>query len=86
MGSNAQDIKLLNRTQQILPENAIRELKAAVEGEVIVRGEAPEEVYRAALDRWNKAWIQEAASLHLDHRAMKWVIDCSLGSHCILRD
>jgi hypothetical protein len=86
MGSNAQDIKLLNRKQQLLPESAIQELKAVVKGEVIVRGHAPEDVYRAAIDRWNKAWIQEAVSFHLDHRAMKPVINCSLGSHCILRD
>lgn len=62
MGSNAQDIKVLNRKRQLLPESAIQELKAAVKGEVIIRGDAPEEVYRAAIDRWNKAWIQEAVS------------------------
>jgi hypothetical protein len=65
MGSNAQDIKILNRKQQLLPESAIQELKAAVKGEVIIRGDAPEKVYRAAIDRWNKAWIQEAVSFIL---------------------
>jgi hypothetical protein len=60
MGSNAQDIKIFSRKQQPLPDVAIQELKATVHGEVIIKGEAPEEVYRAALDRWNKAWIQEA--------------------------
>jgi FAD/FMN-containing dehydrogenase len=62
MGSNARDIKILDRKQQLLPEIAIQELKLSVKGEVIVKGEAPDDVYRAALDRWNKAWIQEAVS------------------------
>jgi hypothetical protein len=62
MGSNSQDIKILDRKQHLLPESAIQELKAAVKGEVVIKGEASDEVYRAALDRWNKAWIQEAVS------------------------
>jgi hypothetical protein len=60
MGSNAQNINILNRKQQLLPKTAIQELRAAVKGEVILGGEAPDEMYRAAIDRWNKAWIQEA--------------------------
>jgi hypothetical protein len=60
MGSNAQEIQILSRNKQLLPETAIQEVKGAVQGEVLIRGEAPDEVYRAAIDRWNKAWVQEA--------------------------
>jgi hypothetical protein len=55
-GSNAQDTNIFSRTQQLLPETAIQELKAAAKGEVIVRGEAPDEVYRAAIDRWKQSF------------------------------
>ncbi len=84
MGSNAQEIKILSRKQQLLPETAIQELKAAVRGEVIIKGEAPDEVYRAALDRWNKAWIQEAVSYLPSFCALNPVINCLPGNYCVL--
>ena len=62
MGSVAQEVKIINRRKQILHAAAIQELKTAVQGEVLIKGEAPDEVYRAAIDRWNKACIQEAVS------------------------
>ncbi|KUJ10052.1 FAD-binding domain-containing protein [Mollisia scopiformis] len=43
-----------------LPEAALANLKASVKGEVVIKGEADEVIYRAAIDRWNKAGIQEA--------------------------
>lgn len=60
MGSMAQNIKIARRNGEALPETAIKELKAAVKGEVLFKGEAEEEVYRAAIDRFNKGGIQEA--------------------------
>jgi hypothetical protein len=51
MGSNAQDIKVFSRKQQLLPEAAFQELKGAVQGEVIIKGKTPDDMYRAALDR-----------------------------------
>jgi hypothetical protein len=63
MGSMAQNIKIVRRNGEALPETAIKELKAAVKGEVLFKGEAEEEVYRAAIDRFNKGGIQEAVRI-----------------------
>jgi hypothetical protein len=60
MGSIAQDIKILRRNGEVLPETAIKALKAAVRGEVLFKGKAEEEAYRAAIDRFNKGGIREA--------------------------
>ena len=56
----AQNIKIVRRNGEALPETAIKELKVAVKGDVLFKGEAEEEVYRAAIDRFNKGGIQEA--------------------------
>ena len=51
---------------------AIRELKSQVKGEVIVKGEVSELNYKAAIHRWNEAFIQEAVSLNtLTHNQPK---------------
>jgi hypothetical protein len=63
MGSTAQDIKVVNRKGDILPESAIKELKSAVKCDVLIKGEAGEEAYHAAIDRFNKGGIQEAVSV-----------------------
>jgi hypothetical protein len=63
MGSMAQNINIVRRNGEALPETAIKELKAAVKGEVLFKGEAEEEVYRAAIDRFNKGGIQEAVRI-----------------------
>ncbi|TAQ85202.1 hypothetical protein B7494_g6476 [Chlorociboria aeruginascens] len=44
-----------------LPVIAIEELRSLVKCEVLIKGEAKEEAYVAAIDRFNKACIQEAA-------------------------
>lgn len=66
MGSVAQDIKIVSHEGEILPESAIKELKSAVKCEVLFKGEASEEAYLAAIDRFNKGGIQEAVSLICD--------------------
>jgi hypothetical protein len=65
MASSARRIHILRRNHEVLPEAAIRELKDSIGGEVIFRGGAAEKVYRAATDRKNKVWIQEAVTPHL---------------------
>ena len=66
MGSTAQDIKIVRRNGDALPESAIKQLKAAVKCDVLFKGEASEEAYLAAIDRFNKGGIQEAVGiLHL---------------------
>ena len=84
MGSNAQDIKVFSRKQQLLPEAAFQELKGAVQGEVIIKGKAPDDVYRAALDRWNKAWIQEAVSYLPKLLPLNFAINHLPGYHRLL--
>lgn len=84
MDSNAQDIKILSRKKELLPETAIQELKVAVKGEVLIKGEAPDEAYRAALDRWNKAWIQEAVKTDPQDFVLRNYADYLPGHHCIL--
>ena len=63
MGSLAQDVKIVRRNGEALPESAIKQLKAAVKCDVLFKGEASEELYRAAIDRFNKGAIQEAVGV-----------------------
>ena len=60
MSLKSQGIQIVRRNGEVLPESAIKELKAAVKCEVLFKGETEEEVYRAAIDRFNKGGIQEA--------------------------
>ena len=62
MGSIVQEIKIVSRKGEILPESAIKKLKSMVKCEVLVKGEASEETYLAAIDRFSKGRIQEAVS------------------------
>jgi hypothetical protein len=59
MGSQ---LHIVGRNGQVLPSEAILQLKDAVKCEVLFKGEASEENYLAAIDRFNKAAIQEAVS------------------------
>jgi hypothetical protein len=54
---------ILNRNGDIIPESAIRELKSAVKGEILIKGEASDEAYGAAIHRFNEGTIQEAVSI-----------------------
>lgn len=63
MGSIGTDIKIIRRNGEVLPEQAIKELKSALKCEVLFKGEALEEAYLAAIDRFNKGRIQEAVSI-----------------------
>jgi hypothetical protein len=60
MGSITQDLKILGNNGESPPKTAIKDLKAAVNSEVLLKGEADEEAYRAAIDRWNKGSVKEA--------------------------
>lgn len=53
------NISVLNKKGEILPQAAIKELKA-FKSELVIKGEASEEVYRAAIHRWNEAYIEES--------------------------
>ena len=59
MGSIINMWQLSRKNGEILPKAAIKELKA-FQFEVVLHGEAPEEVYNASINRFNKAWIREA--------------------------
>jgi hypothetical protein len=61
MGS-VENKSILNKKGEILPTSAIEELKASIECEVVVKGEATEDVYRKAIHRFNEAFILEAVS------------------------
>jgi hypothetical protein len=63
MGSTAQAIKIIRGNGEVLPEQAIKQLRTAVKCDVMFKGEADEEAYRAAIDRFNKGKIQEAVSV-----------------------
>jgi hypothetical protein len=54
---------ILSQSGEILSESALEELKSSVQGEVIFKGVAEEEVYAKAIDRYNKATIKEAVSV-----------------------
>lgn len=60
MGSTGKDIQIFRRNKELLPDSAIKDLKSSIKGEVIVKGEAADDIYRDAIDRWNKVWVQEA--------------------------
>lgn len=59
MGSIA-NINIVNKSGEKLPESAFADLTTSVKGQVVIKGEAEEDVYRAAIDRYNKAFIAEA--------------------------
>ena len=43
-----------------LTAEGISELKHAIKGKVVVRGEAEEEEYKDSITRWNKVYIQQS--------------------------
>lgn len=43
-----------------IPLTAIEELKTSLTGNVVVKGEAAEDVYHQAIHRWNESFIEEA--------------------------
>jgi hypothetical protein len=65
MGSIATNINIVSKSGEKLPESAFAELRSRVKGEVVIKGEAEEDVFRAAIDRYNKASISEAVRIIL---------------------
>lgn len=63
MGSIAADNQIFRRSGEVLPHSTIKELKSLTDAEILVKGETSEEVYRKALDRFNQAYVSEAASV-----------------------
>jgi len=59
----ASSINIVSRNGKVLPQVAVQELKSAVKGKALFKGEAADDVYRDAIDRFNKAWIDEAVRL-----------------------
>ena len=53
---------IIRKNGEVLPVTAIQDLKSKVKSEVLVKGEASEDAYRAAIHRWNEAYITEAVS------------------------
>jgi hypothetical protein len=84
MASISQEIKIVSRKGEVLSIATIQELKDAVKCKVMLKGEADEELYRAAIDRYNKAWVAEAVSVESPY-------PCSLFSillqmlRCVIR-
>lgn len=62
MSSTVKEIQIVGRNGEVLSATAVDELKTAFKCETLLRGEAPEETYRAAIERFNKAVIEEAVS------------------------
>lgn len=60
MGSSIEEPQLLRRNGELLPSTAFSELKSVVKGQVVVKGEAPEDIYQAAIHRFNNVVIEEA--------------------------
>jgi hypothetical protein len=56
--------QIIRKNGEMLPLTAVQDLKSKVKGEVLVKGEASEEIYRTAIHRWNEAYITEAVCFH----------------------
>ena len=70
--------QVIRNNEELLPLTAIQDLKSQVKGEVLVKGEVPEDAYRAAIHRWNEAYITEAVSFHILYE--KWCINLLMQS------
>jgi len=66
-----QNVQLIAKNGDLLPATAVEELKTSLKCEVLLKGEAPEDTYRAAIDRFNQAVIEEAVGSPLSVRASK---------------
>lgn len=60
----ASKIQIFSRKGAVLEASILEQIKSSVAGEVVIKGEAAEEVYRAAIDRFNKAGVAEAVSAY----------------------
>lgn len=61
--------QVIRKNGELLPLTAIQDLKSQVKGEVLVKGEVPDDAYRAAIHRWNEAYITEAGSFHILYKS-----------------
>ncbi len=60
MGSNTENIELSNGKGGVIPTAVVTALKAQLPCEIVVKGEAENDVYKRAIHRYNEAGIQEA--------------------------
>ncbi|KAH7311839.1 hypothetical protein BKA65DRAFT_574448 [Rhexocercosporidium sp. MPI-PUGE-AT-0058] len=56
---------ITSRSGEVIPQTSVNDLISTVQGEVLVKGQADEIAYLAAIDRFNKATISEAAIIVL---------------------
>lgn len=71
----AQDIKILSKKGHVIPIASIQEFKGSFDCDVVIKDETSEEIYRAAIDRWNKAFVAEAVSLFTISHSMMITAD-----------
>ena len=84
LGRTLHDTQLRRKNGEILSATAIAELKDTVSCNIVVRGQASADEYRAAIDRWNHNGIKEAVR-HTSLRSAETVIlICVLGNCCLL--
>lgn len=72
--------KILLKNGEPLPPEAIEDLKSVLKCEILIKGEVPEEAYRAAIHRWNEAYITEAVNFHTRYKSAMLTCQCSLSS------
>ncbi|CZR63147.1 uncharacterized protein PAC_13044 [Phialocephala subalpina] len=56
----ASNVQIVSKKGVVLDAAALTQLKTSVKGEVVIKGEAAKEKYLAAIDRFNKAGVDEA--------------------------
>lgn len=82
MASN--NVNGLDGYSEAKPSDAvIKELKSQVKGEIIVKGDASEVDYKAAIHRWNEGFIQEAVSRTPLACLLRPFLRVYTGSHCV---
>lgn len=75
--------QIVRQNGEVLPPTAISDLKSKVKSEVLVKGEATEDAYRAAIHRWNEAFITEAVSYSIV--SQNWHSEINVVNHRLLR-
>ena len=73
-------LQLIRKNGDVLPLTAIQDSKSKVRGEVLVKGEVLEETYRAAIHRWNEAYIIKAVRFYILYISSILTCYCSQSS------
>jgi hypothetical protein len=75
--------RILRKNGEPLPHEAIEDLKSVLKCEILIKGEVPEEAYRAAIHRWNEANIREAVCFHTRRKTAILTCQCSQSSSSV---